>query len=1293
MPIFGSLHSWLAQRRNPSDGWQEVPQFDEFGLHHDDELMRMAAEADGSDNYIPDDLTTDHHDGTDHDVGNPVFSSRYNFLQWRIPHRRTGMQRLCKVICECGIPKTGENPTLWLFILSIMVLLVMCAVSSGLGVYSVLKKKPEPVIDKSIQAFSIPNHKAYIHIDALMLARKNNASRFRFKRDVSNTDSLSAGFRSDSRETTGLESSSRVKRSGNFEVQKYPYQIIKRWKMQVIYLAKGDEEHNIFTEERLRMVHKVESDIISHPRFKEFCLRDPQVASFDPAVRDLNGCAPLNSLLSYFFPSQDANGNIFYDGYGKNLDDIESALHLAMNHDSFYYFVDEKINKTYQKSRLMRTEVLFGAPLPGFQSLGDHREVQTDRFKEFVITYIDLLSKASTDKVHVLYGGNELFDYEVESTFWADVRMAVYACIAITLFMFVLTSFSFYLTFMGILCIVLSFPLAFFFYRVVFNILALGILNGAAAFVIIGIGVDDVFVFINIFRQTSHMKSVNGRLLYTVKTAGVATFFTSFTTSVAFAANIASSIPAVYEFGLFMSLIVASCWVNVFLLMPPILYIYAFWFEPLEQMCGNICCHCVQKQDASVPLDAEQVESPDSGANMTISSDEDDVPLIQMDNEVNPSTAPASGGDDDVPMLVPPPTDIAPVSLNAIESVSSSSIGRVQQYALGVFVEKFVIRFRIPIILFFGMILLGSVICMTQLTPSDHPPQLFEPDTNLQRLLDLKANFSIIDTLHCDRCSALYNVKAEDTSSPPSHPPTPPTIRTPQPPPTPQPTPQPQPTIPPTQPQPWTRRPLPPTTHAPESVPAETRRPERPLPTTPAPRLQPWTPPPPPTEKIQDITPKSSADQPAKSVENGYDVCKRQSCAHLKDRPIMQSGATVYVVFGIKGINRDSVEAGHVLSEYRGDVMFDEQFANEVGDLRNLSQNKEHIRELCQVCHLLASNTELVKNGSAQCLPNNLPPFLDGYLKSITECQNLPKSLTIYQHEAPAHAEASISQEGKLIWLAFAFESTTSPGQSYFEAYKNYLKWEKFLQHIIDNKLSKNSPLKSMFQTSEFWTKVLMEVVAVNSAIYSLVLSLVVCVCAVAIFTGHLVLLLIIFVTIVAMICLVVGVFYIAGWQMGAVEAVSLSILVGSSVDYCMHLVEGYLVVGKQIPETALLSNNQARQWRTTSAIRHIGSSIISSALTTIMAAIPLTQTTIQPFAKFGAIVLINTSVSIVFTLTLCVALLTTFAPARFINTWKSHVLAFVITAAVCGAVLLVMYIITTKGVFIPGPNGEPLFG
>ena len=91
-------------------------------------------------------------------------------------------------------------------------------------------------------------------------------------------------------------------------------------------------------------------------------------------------------------------------------------------------------------------------------------------------------------KVRVLYGGNDVFDYEVSSAFWHDIQLAVISVVTIIVLMLVLTSFSIWLTFWGIVAIVLSFPLAYFLYRWAFNVLALGMLNGAAAFVVIGIG-------------------------------------------------------------------------------------------------------------------------------------------------------------------------------------------------------------------------------------------------------------------------------------------------------------------------------------------------------------------------------------------------------------------------------------------------------------------------------------------------------------------------------------------------------------------------------------------------------------------------------------------------------------------------------------------------------------------------------------------------------------------------------------------------------------------------------------
>jgi len=55
-------------------------------------------------------------------------------------------------------------------------------------------------------------------------------------------------------------------------------------------------------------------------------------------------------------------------------------------------------------------------------------------------------------------------------------------------------------------------------------------------------GVDDVFVFINTFRQSASMASLQERMWHTLSAAAKATFCTSLTTAAAFAANIFSSV-------------------------------------------------------------------------------------------------------------------------------------------------------------------------------------------------------------------------------------------------------------------------------------------------------------------------------------------------------------------------------------------------------------------------------------------------------------------------------------------------------------------------------------------------------------------------------------------------------------------------------------------------------------------------------------------------------------------------------------------------------------------------------
>ena len=70
--------------------------------------------------------------------------------------------------------------------------------------------------------------------------------------------------------------------------------------------------------------------------------------------------------------------------------------------------------------------------------------------------------------------------------------------------------------------------------------------------------------------------------------------------------------------------------------------------------------------------------------------------------------------------------------------------------------------------------------------------------------------------------------------------------------------------------------------------------------------------------KSSSEKPKPTSVKPKptpKSVPENYDVCQHADCSHPKDRPLLDNGATVYVVFGVKGFHWSSKDIEHVMSD------------------------------------------------------------------------------------------------------------------------------------------------------------------------------------------------------------------------------------------------------------------------------------------------------------------------------------------------------------------------------------------
>jgi len=124
-------------------------------------------------------------------------------------------------------------------------------------------------------------------------------------------------------------------------------------------------------------------------------------------------------------------------------------------------------------------------------------------------------------------------------------------------------------------------------------------------------------------------------------------------------------------------------------------------------------------------------------------------------------------------------------------------------------------------------------------------------------------------------------------------------------------------------------------------------------------------------------------------------------------------------------------------------------------------------------------------------------------------------------------------------------------------------------------------------------------------------------------------------------------------------------------------------------------SNLSSKVKRVMAAISFIGVSILSSAITTILAIFPLMGTRIELFRRFGEILLLDTVVAIVYTLTICSNCLVFFGPPLVEKRCKkilNAILTVVVTVVFYVVVVVVLYGLSRAGYYIPAPNGSSLF-
>ena len=367
--------------------------------------------------------------------------------------------------------------------------------------------------------------------------------------------------------------------------------------MHLIFRSKSG---NMLTPANLAVVRKVEAMFTEDPKFQSYCQLDYSAGGGKGPT-----CKPPISLTGMLDAAAARAGG---------ADDLNAHLQALSRDPSLSYFFSQDFSGTNLKSEYTRMQVPLGLPLKGYATPGEEEKEQREAIYEGFVKgkHEELVDYTGSKKpfmksimqagavdpsgdVELVWHNRGLISNEFKTISTADFLWAVFSISAVGIYMSVHCG-SVLLGCMGMVEIILSIPLAFFFYRCVFQVQYFSNMHILAIFVLLGIGADDVFVFSDAFKQSAEEAHLGGslerRIEYATLRASKAVFVTSFTTTIAFLATALSPIMPISTFGIFAALCISLLYLLNVALMPSILYIY-----------GR------RKQRKAVPEDADEEDA------------------------------------------------------------------------------------------------------------------------------------------------------------------------------------------------------------------------------------------------------------------------------------------------------------------------------------------------------------------------------------------------------------------------------------------------------------------------------------------------------------------------------------------------------------------------------------------------------------------------------------------------------------------------------------------------------------
>lgn len=263
---------------------------------------------------------------------------------------------------------------------SVIVLIVFIAVGIGLFVTAVLIY---PItLETSLSSFQIPDHIVYTREDAfekaIGVALSTRNSKF------------SSGNGRRKRAATYIY------RGGTSESENYiqeSEQKYEKWKINLVY--RTTDASNILQRSHIERIHEVERQIENFSTYTQFCWLDWSQGSLNqqPYPPSIQNCFPMNSLMTYFYPTTGRSNGMAYGG------DVMAVIRNAWSSADFFWYLDSSFSEQNPTSKLMRSQIILGYPLHGSMTAGQQHQAA----KDYIVSLIPLLSSLSNKYVYFVW--------------------------------------------------------------------------------------------------------------------------------------------------------------------------------------------------------------------------------------------------------------------------------------------------------------------------------------------------------------------------------------------------------------------------------------------------------------------------------------------------------------------------------------------------------------------------------------------------------------------------------------------------------------------------------------------------------------------------------------------------------------------------------------------------------------------------------------------------------------------------------------------------------------------------